>query len=592
MEADFKGYASRYNVKCSDGRTIAHGAFADYDGATVPMVWEHDHNDPQNVIGKAVLEHRDDGLFAYGYFNNTERGIAAKELVQHGDINRLSIFANHIKERNGIVSHGNPIEVSLVFAGANEGAFIDTVSFAHGETDVPYEGIIFSGDDIVVSHSELEGESSEGEDISHADKPSRKTVKEIFDTLNDEQKNLFMYLLTEAIDEATKNVEDDEDNKTDNKNVLHSDDGGDSMKHNVFADSRNSGSSKTLSHSQLELMKDEKEIFKEAQATGSLKAAVLAHSATYGIDNVDYLFPEAKLVDGVKNIDRDQTWVGILLSGLKFVPFRRIKSVFADITADEARARGYVKGNKKLDEVITLLKRETTPTTIYKKQTMDRDDLLDLEEFNAVAMLKKEMTGKIDEEFARAILVGDGRNSSDQSKINPINIRPIATDDNLYAVKVPVAVDSDMSVEDRTNAVMDEIIRSRKKYKGAGNPIAFITEDLLSDMILLKDKMGHRLYKTMEELCSALRVRSIVSCPVMEGVSRTAESKKYDLACIIVNPVDYAVGRDPRVPEEGFFDDFDLNYNKEIYLTERRRSGALVTPYSALVVEFVSTVSG
>lgn len=364
------------------------------------------------------------------------------------------------------------------------------------------------------------------------------------------------------------------------------------MKHNVFADSQNIKSSTTLSHSQLELKNDEKAIFSEAPNVGSLKSVVLAHSAEYGIENVDYLFPEAKLVDGVKNIDRDQSWVQVLLSRVKYVPFRRIKSVFADITADEARARGYVKGNKKLDEVITLLKRETTPTTIYKKQTMDRDDLLDLQEFNAVAMLKKEMVGKIDEEFARAILVGDGRNASDQSKINPLNIRPIATDDDLYTVKVPVAVTSSMSVAERTTALMDEVIRARKKYKGSGNPVAFVTEDLLSDMILLKDTNGHRLYKTTEELCSALRVSAIASSPVMEGVSRTVDGNKHDLACILVNPVDYAIGRDPRVPEEGFFDDFDLNYNKEIYLTERRRSGALVTPYSALAVEFVTAVSG
>lgn len=581
MEYDFKGYATRYGVKCSDGRTIAHGAFADYDGATVPIVWEHDHNDPLNVIGNAVLEHRDDGLVAYGTFNNTERGIAAKELVQHGDINRLSIFANHIKEKNMIVSHGNPIEVSLVFAGANEGAYIDTVSFAHGETEVPYEGILFSGDDIMAHNDD--------DDISHADKTKNKTVEEIINTMNEEQKQVLMYLLSEAIDEASKDDSDDDDD--DNKNVSHSD-GGDIMKHNVFADSKNSGSSNVLSHSQLQLKNDEKEIFEEAKAVGSLKSAVLAHSAEYGIDNVDYLFPEAKLVDGVKNIDRDQSWVQTLLSRVKFVPFRRIKSVFADITAEEARARGYVKGNKKLDEVITLLKRETTPTTIYKKQTMDRDDLLDLQEFNAVAMLKKEMTGKIDEELARAILVGDGRTSSDQSKINPLNIRPIATDDDLYTVKVPVPVTSAMSVGEKTTALMDEIVRARKKYKGAGNPIAFVTEDLLSDMILLKDEIGHRLYKTTEELCSALRVSAIVSTPVMEGITRTVESNRHELACILVNPVDYAVGRDPRVSEEGFFDDFDLNYNKEIYLTERRRSGALVTPYSALAVEFVSAVSG
>lgn len=582
MEYDFKGYATRYGVKCSDGRTIAHGAFKEFDGIQVPLVFEHDHTTPKSVIGNAVLEHRDDGLYAYGSFNNTENGIIAKELVTHGDLNALSICANDIRERNTVVSHGVVVEVSLVYRGANEGAFIDTVSFAHGETDTPYEGIIYSGENIEIAHSDSK------------DSSNKKTIGEIIDTMNQEQKDVLMYMVSEALaGNGSPEKGEESDNKTkNNKDISHSD-GGDTMKHNVFADYKNKGTATTLSHSQLKLKNDEKQIFEEAKLCGSLKQAVLAHSATYGIENVDYLFPEAKLVDDIKFIDRDQSWVNALLSRVKFVPFRRIKSIFADITKDEARAKGYVKGNQKIDEVFSLLKRETTPTTIYKKQTMDRDDLLDLQEFNAVGMLKKEMTGKIDEEFARAILVGDGRTSSDTSKINPLNIRPIYTDDDLYSVKVPVAVDTATTEAAKITAFMDEVIRQRKKYTGSGNPIAFVTEDLLSGMTLLKDLNGHRIYKTNEELCSALRVSAIVSCPVMEGLTRSITKDNttttYDLAAILVNPIDYSVGRDPRVSEEGFFDDFDLNYNKEIYLTERRRSGAMTTPHAAMVFEFTTT---
>ena len=556
---DFSGWATRNDIKCSDGRTIRKNAFKDNDGQTVPLVWNHSHNDPANVLGHALLENRDQGVYAYCTFNNSELGQTAKELVEHGDVTSLSIYANKLKQNGGDVIHGAIREVSLVLAGANPGAYIDSV-MVHGE-ESDEEAVIFTGENISLSHAESEPQPEEKTEEEKT-MAKEKTVQDVFNELTEEQKQVVYALIGQALEDA----QDGED------------EGDYEMKQNVFDnDEMNSGN--VLSHS------DMMDIISDAKRYGSMKDSFLAHTQTYGIENVDFLFPDPENVNMPPTfIERDMGWVQKVMSGVHHTPFSRIKSMFADITADEARAKGYIKGNLKKEEVFTLLKRTTTPTTIYKKQKMDRDDVVDITDFDVIAWLKKEMRLMLDEEIARAILVGDGRLSSSDDKINETNVRPILTDEDLYTVKANITVASNATGSEKAKAFIDEVIRSRKDYKGSGNPTLFTTEDMVTECLLLEDSMGHKLYKSEAELATTLRVKEIVTVEVMEGVK---DKNNHDVAGIIVNLADYNVGAD-KGGAVNMFDDFDIDYNQQKYLIETRCSGALIKPYSAIALAFVT----
>lgn len=563
---DFSGWATRNDIRCSDGRTIRKGAFAEQDGTTVPLVWNHNHVDADNVLGHAILENRDQGVYAYCFFNDTKQGNNAKELVTHGDICSLSIFANQLKQNGGDVIHGAIREVSLVLAGANPGAKIENI-MAHGDNSEE-EAIIYNdSDEINLAHSE-EKEKMEEEN-------KEKTVKDVIDSMTEEQRNVMYALIGEAI-ESTKG--EDQSNEEENK-----------MKHNAFEneDQNKKEENQTLSHSEF------MEIVSEAKRKGSMKDAFLEHNITeipylaHSITNVGNLFPEAKAVSRVPEVvDRDQTWVGNVMASVKHTPFSRVKSFYANITADEARAKGYVKGAKKAEEVITALKRTTDPQTVYKLQKMDRDDIIDITDFDVVAWLKGEMRGKLDEEIARAILIGDGRSSSSADKVDPLKIRPIYQDDTTYTIKrilTRAAKDDDSAF---AKAFIKDVVKSRKEYKGSGNPTLYTTEDMLTSMLLIEDTTGRVIYDTIEKLKTALRVRDIVTVPVMENVGRedTGAKKKWNLLGVLVNLSDYNVGAD-KGGSVNMFDDFDINYNKYEYLIETRCSGALVKPYSAITFE-------
>ena len=556
---DFSGWATRNDIKCSDGRTIRKNAFKDNDGQTVPLVWNHSHNDPANVLGHALLENRDQGVYAYCTFNNSELGQTAKELVEHGDVTSLSIYANKLKQNGGDVIHGAIREVSLVLAGANPGAYIDSV-MVHGE-ESDEEAVIFTGENISLSHAENEPQPEEKIEEENT-MAKEKTVQDVFNELTEEQKQVVYALIGQALEDA----QDEED------------EGDYEMKQNVFDnDEMNSGN--VLSHS------DMMDIISDAKRYGSMKDSFLAHTQNYGIENVDFLFPDPENVNTPPTfIERDMGWVQKVMSGVHHTPFSRIKSMFADITADEARAKGYIKGNLKKEEVFTLLKRTTTPTTIYKKQKMDRDDVVDITDFDVIAWLKKEMRLMLDEEIARAILVGDGRLSSSDDKINETNVRPILTDEDLYTVKANITVASNATGSEKAKAFIDEVIRSRKDYKGSGNPTLFTTEDMVTECLLLEDSMGHKLYKSEAELATTLRVKEIVTVEVMEGIK---DKNSHDVAGIIVNLADYNVGAD-KGGAVNMFDDFDIDYNQQKYLIETRCSGALIKPYSAIALAFVT----
>ena len=575
---DFSGWATRANIKCSDGRTIMKNAFKDNDGMTVPLVWNHDHNDPLNVLGHALLENRDDGVYAYCTFNNTESGQAAKNLVEHGDVNQLSIYANKLKQQGGNVIHGAIKEVSLVLAGANPEAYIDNI-IRHGE-ESEEEAIIYSGEDITLSHSdedtseddlkhaddnkENKEESTVANEVKHAD--SEKTVADVFNELTEEQKTVVYAMIGQALEDA--GVTDEDEN----------DEGGNDMKHNVF-DNDNNEQENILSHSDMET------IISDAKRYGSMKESFLAHADEYGITNIDYLFPEEKSLNNPPEfIKRDMGWVSRVMNGVHHTPFSRIKSMFADITEDDARAKGYIKGNLKKEEVFSLLKRTTTPTTIYKKQKMDRDDVVDITDFDVIAWLKSEMRMMLDEEIARAILVGDGRLSSSDDKINEQNIRPIWKDDDLYTIKSLITVPADGNLAEE---FIDQAVRAMKDYKGSGSPVAFMTDEMLTECLLLKDTNKHRLYKSADEVATAMRVSSIVTVPVMEGLTRTSGSDTLELKALIVNLNDYNVGAD-KGGAINMFDDFDIDYNQQKYLIETRCSGALIKPYSAIALEVKS----
>ena len=561
---DFSGWATKNNLLCSDGRTILKDAFKSDDGVTVPLVWNHQHNEPDNVLGHALLENRDDGVYAYCKLNDTEKGRTTKELIKHGDISALSIYANQLKQQGGKVIHGSIREVSVVLAGANPGAFIDSVICHNDESDE--EAVIYSGESISLAHAEQTTETKKEETMKEENKKNEKTVKEIFDTLTEEQKNVVYAIIGSIIEEKENSNKKEEPKKEDDI------EGGKVMKHNVF-DNDVENKEDVLQHADIQT------IFADAKRYGSLKDSVLQH----GITNINYLFPEDTNVNQTPEfVKRDTGWVEKVMGAVHHSPFSRIKSQFADITADDARAKGYVKGNLKKDEVFTLLKRSTTPTTVYKKQKLDRDDVVDITDFDVVSWIKGEMRMMLDEELARAFLIGDGRLSSSDDKINEQNIRPIFNDADLYTVKVEVDAGENATAEAKTKAFIKAVIKNRKEYKGTGSPTLYTTEDVVSDCLLLEDANGRFIYDTIDKLKNTLRVADIVTVPVMEGAKG---AKGGDLIAILVNLADYNVGAD-KGGAVNMFDDFDIDYNAQKYLIETRCSGALTKPYSAIAFEF------
>ena len=574
MKYDFSGWATKNNIKCSDGRTILRDAFKHNDGQTVPLVWNHQHNESANVLGHAVLENREEGVYAYCTFNDTEAGKNAKLLVEHGDVTALSIYANQLKQNGSNVMHGTIREVSLVLAGANPGAFIDSI-IRHGEF-CEDEAVIYTGENLSLEHADQKpsdkedkaGEDDKGDGKVEGNK--QKTIKDVVDSMSEEQKNVLYALVGQALEgkEMAQSA-------IENNNI---EDGGEQeMKHNVF-EGKETDNKDVLSHDAMET------IFKDAKRYGSLKESFLAHAENYGIKDIEWLFPDAKNVNMPPDfIKRDDSYVQKVMRGVHHVPFSRIKSMHADITADQARAKGYIKGKLKKEEVFTLLKRTTSPTTIYKKQKLDRDDVVDITDFDVVAWLKMEMRMMLDEEIARAILVGDGRLSSDDDKINEMCIRPIATDADLYCVKAKVSVAAAATEDEIAKAFIRTVIKSRKEYKGSGSPTLFTTEDVLTNCLLLEDKNGRIIYDTVEKLATALRVKEIVTVEVMEGAKTKVEEQEKPLMALMVNLVDYYVGAD-KGGAVNMFDDFDIDYNQQKYLMETRCSGALVKPYSAIAV--------
>ena len=562
---DFCGWATRNDLKCSDGRVIRRDAFKHNDGQKVPLVWNHQHNSQDEVLGHAILENREEGVYAYCSFNDSDSGKTAKILVQHGDIDALSIYANQLQQQGPNVMHGNIREVSLVLASANPGAFIESV-LKHGE-ESDEECIIYTGENIDLAHADKEPDKKEDEKV---DNKEDKTIGEVFETLTEEQKTAVYAMLGQAL----KHGDEKEDPETNND-----DEEDNTMKHNLF-DDETKKSEDVLSHDAMET------IIADGKRYGSLKESFLAHAQEYGIENIDYLFPEAKSLNTPPDfIKREMGWVQKVMSGTHHTPFSRIKSMFADITEDEARAKGYIKGKLKKEEVFSLLKRTTTPTTIYKKQKLDRDDVIDITDFDVVAWLKSEMRMMLDEEIARAILVGDGRLASSDDKINESNIRPIWKDEDLYNIKSTIEVDAAATADQKAKAFIRACIKSRKNYKGSGDPTLYTTEDVVTDCLLLEDTTGRVIYDTMEKLRTALRVKEIVTVPVMEGLTRTNEtSETLNLMGIIVNLADYNVGAD-KGGAINMFDDFDIDYNQQKYLIETRCSGALVKPYSAISLE-------
>ena len=573
---DFGGWATKTNIKCSDGRIIRKDAFKECDGLSVPLVWNHQHNDGMNVLGHALLENRDNGVYAYCSFNKTEQGQNAKLLVENGDITSLSIYANKLKQKGSDVIHGVIREVSLVLAPANPGACIDSI-ICHGEGDeTDEEAIIYSGEEL--EHAE---DFEEPEEIEHADKEEpeedekkddeketsmsdkkEKTVQDVFDTLNEEQKTVVYALIGQALEDAGQKEDDDEED-------------GEPMKHNAF---ENDYDDNYLSHAEME------EVMTEAKRYGSFRD-YFAHS-DYGIENIDYLFPDARTINNEPEfIKRDMGWVDKVMGGVHHTPFSRIKSVFANITLDEARAKGYLKGNMKKEEVFTLLKRTTVPTTIYKKQKLDRDDVVDITDFNVIAWLKAEMRMMLNEELARAFLIGDGRLNDSDDKINEGNIRPIVNDADLYTIKRTVKKGT--TDDDTAKEFIKEVIKSRKAYKGSGNPTLFTTEDMITNCLLLTDGMGRDLYTDEAQLAKKLRVKELVAVPPMENATDASGNA---ILAVLVNPIDYNVGAD-KGGEVNLFDDFDIDYNQQKYLIETRCSGALIKPYSAVAFTLGTTSS-
>lgn len=629
---DFGGWATKANLLCSDGRTIMPDAFAHNDGQRVPLVWNHNHSDPDHILGYADLENRPEGVYAHCKFNETETGNTAKKLVQHGDIVSLSIYANGLTEKMSHVTHGNIREVSLVLAGANPGAGIDSITFSHGE-DSGDEGVVYADTDLEISHSSI----AEPKD-SNLEHSEDETVADVLNTLTEKQMDAVYSLIAMAMDgddassKETESVAHSDSNaetigdilgdltdkqldavyaligavlvNNDSENSEDNEEEGDTdMKHNVF-DNDVQNESQVLSHSDIAA------IISDAKRSGSLRDAAIAHNAgeishaatdddgksvTYGVANIDYLFPDARNITREPLfIKRDTGWVTVVMNAVKHSPFSRIKSIFADITEDDARAKGYIKGKKKVEEVFTLLKRSTTPTTIYKKQKMDRDDVIDITDFDVVSWIKSEMRVMLDEEIARAILVGDGRSSASDDKINESNIRPIWKDDSLYTIKATVELGTDETETTKGKKFIKAVLKSRKNYKGSGNPILLTTEDVLTDLLLIEDTNGRNIYDSVEKLATALRVSKIVTSPILENQKRVGveavdgDTKERTLMGLIVNLSDYTVGAD-KGGAVNLFEDFDIDFNQEKYLIETRCSGALTKPYSAIAVESIET---
>lgn len=561
---DFSGWATKYNVKCSDGRTILKHAFKEDDTKVIPLVWNHNHVEADNVLGHAYLEERDEGIYAYCSLNDTEQGRNAKELVQHGDITSLSIFANKLKQNgNKEVMHGVIREVSLVLAGANPGASIDYV-VAHADDSESEDATIYNDENALdMFHAEEKpddtGTKKEG-DSAKKDK-KEKTVQEIIDGMSDEERAVLNLLVGAAYEEAKNG-------------------GKEEMKHNAFDEIKND-KGEVLTHSEFV------EIITEARQKGSVKDAFLAH----GITDIGNLFPEDKAVGGPETVSRNMEWVAKIMGAVHHTPFARVKSSLINITGEQARAKGYVKGNQKVEEVVTALKRSTSPQTVYKLQKIDRDDIVDITDFDVIAYLKSEMRVMLDEELARAFLIGDGRSAEANDKINPINIRPVWGDSETYTVKRVLERASGASDEAFAKAFIKDVIKSRKLYKGSGNPTLFTTEDMLTNMLLIEDKNERVVYDTVEKLKTALRVSDIVTVGPMEGANRKDETYQYNLLGVLVNMRDYSVGAD-KGGNVNMFDDFDINFNKYEYLIETRCSGALVKPFSAISFEEKTTIGG
>ena len=580
---DFSGWATRNNVKCSDGRTIIKDAFKHNDGARVPLVWMHQHHDPLNILGHAELENREEGVYAYCTFNETEYGQAMKKAVKHGDIMALSIFANNLQQKGSAVLHGAIREVSLVVAGANPEAKIDSI--VHGEYmeneaiitfSEPLELFHAEEDEDVIEHKEDEEPKKEDQKKSEEE----KTIQDVVDSMTEEQKNVLEFMVGAAA-------------------VAHSDiehsEGGEDMKKNVFAqDTQMENNDVVMIHSEMQ-----DKILADGKRYGTLKESFLAHAGEieyapetqdYGFNGVDFLLPDPTTMDVPPTfIQREMGWVSDVMNGVHRTPFSRIKSIFADITEDEARAKGYIKGKYKKEEVFSLLKRTTTPTTVYKKQKMDRDDVVDITSFNVVAWIKAEMRMMLEEEIARAILVGDGRLASDDDHINETNLRPIWKDEDLFTIKSRVTVQASATGEDRAKLFIKNCIKSRKNYRGSGNPVMFMDEDLLTDCLLIEDATGRCIYEDEAKLAKKLRVSKIVTVPVMENLSREAsDGKTVKLMGIMVNLKDYNLGAD-KGGAVNMFDDFDIDYNALKYLIETRCSGALTKPYAAIAVELEET---
>ena len=606
---DFCGWASKNDLLCSDGRTIRRGAFASDDGKKVPMVYQHQHTSIDNVLGHAILENRDEGMYAYCYLNESDTGKMAKELVRHGDICAMSIYANKLKQIGNDVVHGEIKEVSLVLAAANPGAAIESVVREHSDGSTEEEAIIYSGEDTqykILSHAETPTQTStdktvndilngmseekknvlyymlakvsetdeeaedddviEDSDIRHADVSGGRTIQDIFDTFTPDEKKVAFFLIGKAIEESGSMEQSDIPNIDDESEE------NETMKHNVFENNQVDNDETVLSHAEID------EIFRDTKQYGTLKNSALAH----GVTNIEYLFPDAKTVTPTPElIKRNDDWVSKVMGSVHRTPFSRIKSSAANLTEDDARAKGYMKGKLKKDEVFSLLKRTTEPTTIYKKQKLDRDDVVDITDFDVVAWIKSEMRMMLNEEIARAILIGDGRLTSSDDKIPEDHIRPVAFDSELYTVPIEVTVAAQATDDDKAKAIIRSIIKGRKEYKGSGNPVMYTTEDTLTDMLLMEDKMGRVVYDSVTKLATALRVSEIVTVPVMEGLK---DSEGNAVIAVIVNLADYNVGAD-RGGEVNMFDDFDIDYNAMKYLIETRCSGALTKPYSALAVK-------
>ena len=587
---DFSGYAARYGVRCTDDTVIHHGAFSHQNGQTIPFVWNHNHEDPEMILGHGELEDREDGLYFYGWFNDNPKANAAKMALKHGDVDSLSVWANHLQRNGNDIFHGDTKEVSLVLSGADPTAYVDWMSFAHGDYEIDdddFEAMIYPGVHVDVSTGEVSEMKEVDNNLVHADaegeseaEESERTVEDVLDSMTEEQRNVTFALIGEAL-ESGKTPEGAEDEEEEESEVNH----------NAFENGNTRDeSTNVISHSDMEAYveqaKKSRMSLRDVLADAGIDdAAPIAHADDpYGVQPIDWLFPnEHELNRTPEFIKRDTGWVGTFMGSVHHTPFSRVKTTFANITEDEARARGYIKGKQKKDEVFTLLKRSTTPQTIYKRQKMDRDDILDVE-IDIVPWIKGEMRMMLDEEIARACLVGDGRLSSSDDKIDESHVRPIWKDADLYTIKSFMEVAANATDDEIAKKFIRLAVKSRKDYKGSGNPTLFTTEDMLTNLLLLEDVNGRIIYDSETKLATALRVSKIVTVPVMENLSRDDNGVTKDLMGIIVNPQDYNIGAD-KGGGVATFEDFDINFNQEIYLMETRCSGALIKPYSAIVLE-------